>query len=252
MIRIVLLGGGNIACHLATHFQKSEVIDLVQVYNRTLEHLDFLDQTVLKTTDLNALAEADIYILAISDDAISEVSKKMTMVSGLVLHTSGGKHLNTLQGAFSKGVLYFPQSFTKGKPIDFSQLPVCIETENESDLQLLQRLARTFSENIYEINSEQRSYLHVSAVFVNNFVNHLYALGNEICTNQKIPFEILMPLIRETAAKIEKLSPEEAQTGPAVRNDQKTIEIHKVLLGSEHREIYTMLTNSIQKHGKKL
>ena len=239
MIRIVLLGGGNIAYHLADHFQKSDVIDLVQVYNRTIEHIEFLDQTVLKTNSLNSLVDADIYVLAVSDDAISEISIKMPNVSGLVVHTSGGKNLDELKGIFNKGVLYFPQSFTKGTPVDFKNLPVCIEAQNESDMRQLHRLA-------------ERSYLHLSAVFVNNFVNHLYTIGNEICNAKKIPFEILMPIIKETATKIQKISPIDAQTGPAIRNDQKTIEKHMALLLSEHKEIYTMLTNSIQKHGKEL
>lgn len=252
MIRIVLLGGGNVAYHLANHFQKNDLTDLVQVYNRNLEHINFIDQTVLKTQDLNALVEADIYILAVSDDAISEVSEKMINVSGLVIHTSGGKNLNELKGSYQKGVLYFPQSFTKGIPMKFNNVPVCIEAQDSTDLELLYKVATTFSDTVYQINSEQRSYLHVSAVFVNNFVNHMFTIGNEICTDQNIPFEILTPIIKETVTKIQKLSPIEAQTGPAIRNDIKTIQKHKALLNSQQKELYTLLTNSIQNYGKKL
>ena len=252
MIRIVLLGGGNIAYHLANHFQKNELTELVQVYARNLDDLNFIGAEVSKTNDLNDLCEVDIYILAVSDDAISEVSGKMTSINGLVLHTSGGKDLNELKGNYNKGVLYFPQSFTKGVLVDFSTIPVCIETSNEADMELLKTLASTFSNNIYEINSEQRSYLHVSAVFVNNFVNHMYTIGNEICEAQNIPFEILHPIIKETAQKIEKLPPLKAQTGPAIRNDERTLEKHKALLNAQQNELYTILTNSIQNYGKKL
>ena len=252
MIKIVLLGGGNIAYHLANHFQKNTLTDLVQVYNRNLESINFLDETVSKTNDLNALAKADIYILAVSDDAISTVSEKMTNVSGLVLHTSGGKDLDEIKGNYRKGVLYFPQSFTKGVSVDFSNVPVCLEASNASDMPILKDLAKTFSDKIYEINSQQRAYLHVSAVFVNNFVNHMYTLGNEICEVHNIPFEILDPIIKETISKIQSLSPVNAQTGPAIRNDKKTIEKHQALLNEQQKEIYTMLTKSIQKYGKKL
>lgn len=252
MIRIVLLGGGNIAYHLANHFQKNDLTELVQVYARNLDALKFLDPSILRTDNLNSLSKADVYILAISDDAISEVSKRMSNVKGLVLHTSGGKTIDELKGNFHKGVLYFPQSFTKGILVDFSKIPVCLEAQNETDMELLKKLASSFSKNIYEINSEQRSYLHVSAVFVNNFVNHLYAIGNEICEAHEIPFEILHPIILETAQKVQKLPPFKAQTGPAIRNDQQTLEKHKALLETHLKELYTILTNSIQTYGKKL
>ena len=252
MIRIVLLGAGNIAFHLANHFQKNDLIDFVQVYNRNLDHLNFVDHTVLKTDDLNQLAKADIYIIAVSDDAISEVSEKMTNVSGLVVHTSGGKDLDELKGNFSKGVLYFPQSFTKGIDVNFSKVPVCMETSEKADKSILKELASTFSNTIYEVDSKQRAYLHVSAVFVNNFVNHMYTVGNEICKTHNVPFKILTPIIKETISKIQRLNPADAQTGPAIRNDEKTIEKHKALLNSHERTLYTMLTNSIQHYGKKL
>lgn len=176
----------------------------------------------------------------------------MTNVSGLVLHTSGGKDLEEIKGNFRKGVLYFPQSFTKGVPVNFDGVPVCIETAESSDMKLLKKVAKTFSDHIYDIDSKQRAYLHVSAVFVNNFVNHMYTLGNEICETHNIPFKILHPIIQETVTKIQQLSPADAQTGPAIRNDQKTIEKHKALLDEHQKELYTMLTNSIQNYGKKL
>lgn len=252
MIRVVLIGGGNIAYHLANHFLKNDLIDLVQVCNRNLDSLKFLGPNVRKTNDLSNLSEADIYVLAVSDDAIAKVSKRMTNVRGLVVHTSGGKNLSELQGDFDKGVLYFPQSFTKGVPADFSKVPVCLETKSANDMPLLRSLAQTFTDTIVELNSKQRSYLHVSAVFVNNFVNHMYAIGNELCETHDIPFELLHPIIQGTVDKIQKIAPLEAQTGPAIRKDQKTIEKHKALLETHQKEIYTMLTKSIQHYGEKL
>ena len=139
------------------------------------------------------------------------------------------------------------------KPIDFKSVPICLEAENEKDVQTLKQLAHSISNAVYEINSEQRKALHVAAVFVNNFVNHLYQVGNEICDANAIPFAILKPLIQETANKIATLSPKNAQTGPAKRNDLKTIAAHEEFLKNENQAaIYKLLTQSLQNNGKKL
>ena len=145
------------------------------------------------------------------------------------------------------------QSFSKEKSVEFSTIPICIETEKDEDLLLLEKLANSLSNNLFFIDSNQRQKLHLAAVFVNNFVNHLYHLGNDICEENNIPFEILQPLIAETAKKITNLSPFEVQTGPAKRRDTKTIEKHKAMLTESQEEIYTLLTNSIYKtYGEKL
>ena len=138
------------------------------------------------------------------------------------------------------------QTFSKDKTIDFSEVPFCLEAENEKDYQLLVKLAKSIGKKTYNVNSEQRKALHVAAVFVNNFTNHLYKIGNDICKENNVPFEILQPLIKETAAKIEELSPEKSQTGPAIRNDKKTIKNHLDLLNKEQEIIYKILTKSIQ------
>jgi predicted short-subunit dehydrogenase-like oxidoreductase (DUF2520 family) len=152
-----------------------------------------------------------------------------------------------------RAVFYPLQTFSKEKPIDFKSVPVCLEAENENDLQILKQLAHSISNAVYEINSEQRKALHVAAVFVNNFVNYLYQMGNEICDANAIPFEILKPLIQETANKIATLSPKNAQTGPAKRNDLKTIAAHEEFLKDENQAaIYKLLTQSLQNNGKKL
>jgi predicted short-subunit dehydrogenase-like oxidoreductase (DUF2520 family) len=126
-----------------------------------------------------------------------------------------------------------------------------LEAEHINDYKVLEKLAKSIGKKIYSINSEQRKTLHVAAVFVNNFTNHLYKIGNDICKENKVPFEILQPLIKETASKIEHLSPKEAQTGPAIRNDKKTIQNHLNLLNQNQQKIYKTLTKSIQ-NGDKL
>jgi len=253
MIKVVLLGGGNLAFHLTNCLLAAKNVELVQVYNRSINKIEYLKSKTLITSNLLDLIEADIYIIAVSDDAIPELSFKLNFKDKLVVHTSGAASLKVLKSKSQQGVFYPLQTFSKDKKINFSNIPICIEADSESNLILLEKLAKTISKNCYNINSEQRKHLHVAAVFVNNFVNHLYHIGNQICDKNNIPFEILLPIIKETAVKIESLSPFEAQTGPAKRNDLKTIKNHKSILNKHQKEIYTLLTKSIYAtYGKKL
>ncbi|NEW78169.1 MAG: DUF2520 domain-containing protein [Gelidibacter sp.] len=253
MIDIVILGGGNVAYHLTNALLKNDAVHVVQVYNRSLEKISCFKNNTSITDNLSDLKEADIYILAVSDNAISTLSSALKFKNKLVVHISGSMAMDELKSGSKKGVFYLLQSFSKERKIDFSNVPVCIEAETEKDLHLLETLAKSMSKNCYRINSYQRKSLHVAAVFVNNFVNHLYHIGHEICEQNKVPFEILLPLILETANKITTLSPLEAQTGPAKRNDTKTIEKHLAMLPKTQQEIYTLLTKSIQNtYGEKL
>ena len=253
MIEVVLLGSGNIATHLSQAFLKVENVKLKQVYGRTELSLKNIDNQVDKTTSLHELAIADIYIIAIPDDAIAEFSSTLPIHNSLVVHTSGSVTMNALSATNRMGVFYPLQTFSKNSDVYFNEIPICIEASLNEDLVLLEKLASAITTNVYFINSEQRKTLHLAAVFVNNFVNHLYQIGHEICRNQVIPFEILSPLIRETAKKIDKISPFDAQTGPARRNDKQTIKTQVSMLSNEHQEIYKLLTKSIEKtYGKEL
>jgi predicted short-subunit dehydrogenase-like oxidoreductase (DUF2520 family) len=245
MINIVILGGGNVAYHLTNALLQNNAVNVVQVYNRNLENIKCFKKSTLVTDNLSKLKEADIYILAVSDNAIAQLSSTLNLKNKLVVHTSGSMAMDELKSISNKGVFYMLQTFSKERKIDFSSVPVCIEAETEKDLMLLETLATSISKNCYLINSNQRKSLHVAAVFVNNFVNHLYHIGNEICEENNVPFEILLPLIQETANKITTLTPFKAQTGPAIRNDTKTIEKHKAILTKNQQEIYTLLTKSI-------
>lgn len=230
MISLAIIGQGNVAFHLYTAFSKVKDVQVTQLNSR-------------KKLNTSAF---DVAIIAVSDDAISEVSKKITQKETLVVHTSGSVAMNDLKNNGRKGVLYPLQSFSKDKTIDFNEVPFCLEAENDNDLALLERLVTFIGKKIYHINSLQRRQLHVAAVFVNNFVNHLYKIGNDICQEHTIPFEILYPLIKETSSKVEFLTPDEAQTGPAKRNDKKTIKNHLDLLNKEQQKIYKLITKSIQ------
>ena len=257
MIKVIIIGSGNVSQHLIVALQNSQnigdEIELIQVYSRKRETLTHLLDFNKITTDFNDLLEADLYLIAVSDDAIARVSNQLPFKNRLVVHTSGSVSLDSLNNDNQKGVFYPLQTFTKNKEVDFKNIPICLESENATDYQLLEKVAKSISEKVFAINSEQRKALHVAAVFVNNFTNHLYHLGNEICKEHQVPFEILKPLIQETAQKINTLSPEDAQTGPAIRNDKQTIEAHQLFLtNSNQSNIYKILTQSIQDNGKKL
>lgn len=242
MIKVTLVGQGNVSHHLAKVFQLSEDVELVAV----------LDSR--KTVPKNLMEQTEICIIAVSDGAIKEVSQRIKAGNCLVAHTSGSVALDELPLDFRRGVFYPLQTFSKDKEIDFSNIPICIEAEKEKDALLLTTLAKCISKNVQTVSSSQRLSLHLAAVFANNFPNHLYQIANEICIENELSFDLLKPLIIETSDKINTLSPFEAQTGPARREDSTTMQEHIDLLkNSDRKEIYSQLSKSIQKtYGKEL
>ncbi len=257
MTKVTIIGSGNVAQHLIHAFQNAMLlnsqIELIQVLARNKKNISPLLDSTKIISEYNQLIAADIYIIAVKDDAITDVSSALPFNDRLVVHTSGTVALNSIHAKNRRGVFYPLQSFSKNRPVHFNSIPICLEAENEKDWAVLNQIALAISEFVYEINSEQRKALHVAAVFVNNFVNHLYQIGNEICDSNGIPFDILTPLILETANKIKSLSPAEAQTGPAKRNDHSTIKAQEEFLSNKNQvAIYQLLTQSIQNNGKKL
>ena len=253
MIRVSIIGSGNVAQHLIVAFSKTTDIELVQVFARkdaAVAHLTSPDKIY---TNFNDIIAADLFIIAITDDAITEVSAAIPFSDELVVHTSGSVSIEAIDNKNRPGVFYPLQTFSKSKEVDFKTIPICIETKNEKDFQILEKVAKSISNTVYKINSEQRKALHIAAVFVCNFVNHLYQIGNNICIENDLPFDILKPLIQETANKILTLPPNQAQTGPAKRKDTQTLNAHLCFLSDENqKEIYKMLTKSIINNGKKL
>jgi predicted short-subunit dehydrogenase-like oxidoreductase (DUF2520 family) len=246
MIKVIIIGGGNVAFHLTSQFLKAPNVQLVQLYNRSISKIKPFENQVSITSDISKLELVDIYIIATSDDAIPKISSEINFNNQLVVHTSGSVSIESISNNNRRGVFYPLQTLSKSKEINFSEIPLCLEAEYENDLRLLKQLASELSNNIYTISSSQRQYLHVSAVFVNNFVNHLYHIGHHICKEHNIPFSILQPLILETAEKIKLLEPKSAQTGPALRDDLQTIENHLKILNNKNQEIYKILTTSIK------
>ncbi|MAP53450.1 DUF2520 domain-containing protein [Altibacter sp.] len=254
MITVTFLGFGNVNRHLCSALHEIDQVSIKQIYNRSDIQLPSELKDIPFTRQLSLLEPADVYIIGIPDDAIASFSEALPVRDQLVVHTSGGVPMDSLSEKNRKGVFYPLQTFSKHRTVDFNSVPICIEASKDRDRKLLQQLASPLTKRVVSISSEERAKLHLAAVFVNNFVNHMYAVGADITSRSGLSFELLKPLIAETARKIEDLAPSEAQTGPAKRKDLNTIEKHVHLLqDSNYKEIYTLLTESIQKtHGKKL
>ena len=253
MIKVTILGSGNVAQQLIQAFAKAKNIEINQVFARNPSEIYHLINSEKIVSDYKKLLESDLFIIAVSDVAIAEVSSQIPFSNQLTAHTSGSFSINGLNIKNRKAVFYPLQTFSKSKKVDFQEIPICLETQFSADYQILETVAKSISNKIFKIDSEQRKSLHVAAVFVCNFVNHLYQMGNDICNENKVDFEILKPLIRETANKIMTLSPANAQTGPAIRNDNETINTHLNFLSNENqRDIYKLLTKSIIDNAKKL
>lgn len=254
MISVSILGAGNVGTHLMRAVQSAKNLNLVQWYSRNPKSVKFPIKDIEFCHDLERLKMADVYIIAVSDKAISDLSKQLPFENRLVVHTSGSVAMKHLDIKHRRGVFYPLQTFSLTSEVAFSEVPFCIETMQKEDSKFLKTLANEMGSPSYMINTEQRQALHLSAVFVNNFTNQMYRIAHDLSDFKSINFEVLNPLILETAKKVQHISPYSAQTGPAKRNDQVTIKQHLRTLEShpEYQSIYELLTNSIKHtHGFK-
>ncbi|MGY4384572.1 putative short-subunit dehydrogenase-like oxidoreductase (DUF2520 family) [Pedobacter sp. UYP24] len=250
-MKIVFIGSGNVATQMANAFH-SHGEHVFEIWSPNIENSSQLANSVegeavssIKALDQNA----DLYIIAVKDDAINDVANAIGGVKGLVVHTSGTTGIEALSSLKEYGVLYPLQTFSKSRIIEFNTIPLCIEACNEASLDQLERIANMISCAVYPIDSAKRRVLHLSAVFACNFVNHLYSLGNKLLDESGISFEMLRPLILETALKVQHELPNNVQTGPAVRGDQMTISAHLKMLenSTDRANIYEILSDSIKK-----
>lgn len=246
-MQIVLIGSGNVAFHLAKAFTEAQ-IPISQIFGRNTTELQKISEQFFIPFSTETLVDADLYIISVSDSSIAEVSALIKNENALVAHTSGSVSREALNGNYRKSVFYPLQTFSKSKNLDYSKIPFFIDAENENDEEILKNLASKISKNVMLANDEKRKYIHLTAVFACNFVNHLYARAKEISDSQGIPFDYFLPLIDETTQKIHELEPKLAQTGPAVRNDEKVLKLHESLLTDEEKlKIYKTLNESIKK-----
>ncbi len=250
MIKVVFLGFGNLNFHLSQALQASGKVCVLQIYNRSSVDLPKVLENISVTSSLTDIVEADVYIIGIQDDAISDFSRQLPFENKLVVHTSGAVAMQKLDIKNRRGVFYPLQTFSKARSVSFSNIPILIEAERNSDLELLKTLGKTISGIIKEISSEKRTKLHLAAVFVNNFTNYLFQIGSDILEKEDLSFDLLKPLIHETVNKLDHLSPLEAQTGPAKRKDLKSIQKHLDLMDSGvEKEIYELMSKAlIQKY----
>jgi predicted short-subunit dehydrogenase-like oxidoreductase (DUF2520 family) len=252
-MRISIIGSGNVATHLSAAL-KNAGHRLVQVYSPNMQHAALLAYHVgaEAVDDLKDLTpETDLFIIAVKDDAIAEIIPRLSTHNKLVVHTSGAVELQQLLNFTPNAGVFYPlQTFSKTKELNFWEVPMCIEGADEAITKTLEELARTISNNVYRVSSAQRNVLHLSAVFACNFTNHLYAVAQDLLAESNMNFDMLRPLIMETADKIKQHSPASVQTGPAVRNDEKTMQAHLQMLAGKHdlQKMYQLLSQDIIKN----
>lgn len=239
--KIDIIGKGNVGSHL------------VEAYK------GIMDVRATSSRDLRDVRpDADLHIVCVSDDAIREIFSELSCkVSGssVIAHTSGTTPLSAISDLHTHtGVFYPLQTFTKGKPLDYSRIPFFIEASDSKSEDLLMKVASAVSDSVSQADSEKRLHLHIASVMSCNFVNHLWTLSERYLSSNGIEFRTLLPLIEETFRKVTTMNPKAAQTGPASRHDLKTIDSHLAHLeeSPDIREIYRILTSSIMASAQKI
>jgi predicted short-subunit dehydrogenase-like oxidoreductase (DUF2520 family) len=253
-MRITLIGSGNVATHFAAAF-KNAGHKIIQVYSKSYQNAALLAyhvgaEAADKLEELST--ETDIFIIAVKDDVIGEVAQKLAPYQKPLVHTSGATDMQViLKSSPQAGVLYPLQTFSKVGEVNFREVPLCIEASTDRLTLALEQLSQTISNNVYRVDSQQRKILHLAAVFACNFPNNLYGIAQMLLAPHRLDFNMLRPLILETAQKVQQNLPPDVQTGPAIRNDEKTMAAHLQLLGNDAglQQIYELLSQSIIKMG---
>ena len=252
MMKVTLIGAGNLATQLGKSLKKAGVI-ISQVYSRTEDSARTLGELLEAEwlTDIKALRdEADIYIFSVKDSVLCELISEVCKSRGdkLFLHTAGSMPMSCFEGkALHYGVFYPMQTFSKTKDVDFERIPVFIEGNSIETEDVIRSLANKLTQRVIRLSSADRKYLHLAAVWACNFTNYCYTVASDILSEHDIPFDVMLPLINETTEKIQKISPKEAQTGPAVREDRNVMSKQLELMNGKEdlQELYKMLSKGI-------
>lgn len=252
MMKVTLIGAGNLATQLGKSLKKAGVI-ISQVYSRTEDSARTLGELLEAEwlTDIKALRdEADIYIFSVKDSVLCELISEVCKSRGdkLFLHTAGSMPMSCFEGkALRYGVFYPMQTFSKTKDVDFERIPVFIEGNSIETEDVIRSLANKLTQRVIRLSSVDRKYLHLAAVWTCNFTNYCYTVASDILGEHGIPFDVMLPLINETTEKIQKISPKEAQTGPAVRGDRNVMSKQLELMNGKEdlQELYKMLSKGI-------
>ena len=252
MMKVTLIGAGNLATQLGKSLKKAGVI-ISQVYSRTEDSARTLGELLEAEwlTDIKALRdEADIYIFSVKDSVLCELISEVCKSRGdkLFLHTAGSMPMSCFEGkALRYGVFYPMQTFSKTKDVDFERIPVFIEGNSIETEDVIRSLANKLTQRVIRLSSADRKYLHLAAVWACNFTNYCYMVASDILGEHGISFDVMLPLINETTEKIQKISPKEAQTGPAVREDRNVMSKQLELMNGKEdlQELYKMLSKGI-------
>ena len=249
MKNIILVGSGNVATHLGLSLVKKGY-KIRQVWSRNIQNANILAKKLNSnpTDSINKLKNADLYILAVKDDAVKYILNKLTVDN--IIHTSGAIDIDIFHGKFKNyGVFYPLQTFNKQVNLDFSKTPICIEANNKSFNKKLLKIGNKLSEKVVPMNSQERKKIHVAAVFACNFTTHMFTIADSILTKSNTEFEILLPLIYQTVEKLKLQKPAELQTGPAARKDLEVIKKHiDFLSDNKLKKIYQIISNSIMQN----
>lgn len=251
----VIIGSGNVAWHLAINLHNAGII-IKQICSRKLPHAAALAQRVAAAPiccpeDIDT--GADLYIISISDDAVAHFVQSMPLVRGIVCHTAGSLHINLLSRFLHYAVIYPMQTFSKAKELKIETVPFFIESPEKETADRVKEMALKLSPKVSFLASEKRIKLHISAVFACNFVNHLFTRANDVLTGIGLDFDLLKPLISQTVDKAFHNPPAQGQTGPAMRNDQKTVTKHidSMKENTDMQIIYKILSDSITAYHQK-
>ncbi len=251
-LNIIIIGSGNVANQLAIAFFEKKC-NILQIVGRNKKEVTALAKKVKSKAsfDFKSIDKfADIYVIAVKDDAIELLASKLKLGNALVVHTSGAVNASVLKKCSKNyGVFYPLQTISKDKKTKFKKVPICIEANNTFAIETLKKAATIISNKVQIISSEQRKIIHLAAVFACNFTNYMYAVSEKILKENKLSFDLLHTLITETAEKATHCSPSKNQTGPAIREDKKTMQAHLLLLKKDKplQEMYKLLSTAIIK-----
>ncbi|MCX6251076.1 MAG: DUF2520 domain-containing protein [Bacteroidetes bacterium] len=251
--KVVLIGAGNFATNLALAMRE-EGFDIMQLYNRTEEHGKALAER-FSAPYINNLKEitpdADLYIISVNDNAIEPVAAQLNLGEKLIIHTSGSIEIDVLKPASSNfGAFHSPQTFSKLVPVSFRELHVSIEANNKMNEDILVEFAGNLSDHVHRVNELQRRIIHLAAIFTGNFSNFMYTIAADLLKENKLPFDIMKPILKKTIENAFQGNPFKYQTGPAIRENYQVMSRHLELLAKhpDYKDIYDLVSRSIIKH----
>ncbi|MBO4722561.1 MAG: DUF2520 domain-containing protein [Muribaculaceae bacterium] len=251
--RVVMIGSGNVATNFALALK--DKYQLVQIYSRTIDNARELAEKVgcEAIDDLKmVVGDAHVYIIAVNDDAIARIIDNTPCNNALWMHTSGSTPIEIFEGKRNHyGVCWPVQSLSKSNIVKLDDAHLFIEGNSEKNTQELEKFASAMSQHVHKASSHDRLLLHIASVFACNFANHMFTLSNEVLDEAGLPFDVMLPLIKTTIEKLDHLTPQESQTGPAARGDIKIIEKHLSSLKGDKREIYKLLSHSLMQRREK-